>query len=54
MANSSISESSFLKEAFISYTSYTNTTKQTIQKFALQWLQSNIESELERLIVKRI
>ncbi|TVQ46232.1 MAG: hypothetical protein EA365_06090 [Gloeocapsa sp. DLM2.Bin57] len=47
MANSSIPESSFLKEAFISYTSYTNTTKQSIQKFALQWLQSNIESELE-------
>jgi hypothetical protein len=47
MANPNTSVSSFLKEALTSYSSYTSTAKQTAQKYALSWLQSQIESELE-------
>lgn len=47
MANPDTSVSSFLKEAFTSYAPYTSASKQAVQKYALSWLQSQIESELE-------
>jgi hypothetical protein len=47
MANPSASVPSFLREAFVGYSSYNNPQKQEVHKKALQWLQIQIENDLE-------
>lgn len=47
MSNPNTSTSSFLKEAFLSYSPSTSAAKQEIQKQALQWLQTEIETKLK-------
>ncbi len=47
MVNSKTLNPSFLRDAFVSYAKYNAPQQQTIQKYALQWLQSHIESELD-------
>lgn len=47
MANPSASVPSFLREAFVAYSSYNNPQKQEVHKKALQWLQTQIENDLE-------
>jgi len=46
MANPSTSTTSFLKEAFISFAPFSNLQKQDVQKQALKWLKSHIETDL--------
>ncbi|MGF1542831.1 MAG: hypothetical protein ACFCU5_20715 [Pleurocapsa sp.] len=47
MVTSKVLNPSFLRDAFVSYAKYNAPQQQTIQKYALQWLQSHIESELD-------
>lgn len=47
MVNSKALEPSFLRDAFVSYAKYNSPREQELQQSALQWLQSNIESELD-------
>jgi hypothetical protein len=47
MANPSASVPSFLREAFVGYSSYNNPQKQEVHKKALKWLQTQIENDLE-------
>ncbi len=46
MASSVSSESSFLKDALVSYAPYSNLQKQDIHKAALRWLQVHINNDL--------
>ena len=46
MTNSASSTSSFLKDAFAAYASYSSSQKQDAQKAALRWLQSHINNDL--------
>ncbi|MEM7760899.1 MAG: hypothetical protein AAF298_22630 [Cyanobacteria bacterium P01_A01_bin.40] len=47
MATSKALSPSFLREAFTSYAKYNTPQQQTVQQYALQWLQSQIESDLD-------
>ncbi len=54
MVNSAASTPSFLRDAFESYTTFSNLQKQEVQKRALKWLQSQIETELsDKTIIDR-
>jgi hypothetical protein len=55
MTTSKALSPSFLRDAFTSYAKYNAPQQQTIQKNALQWLQSHIESELDdgKAIIKQ-
>ncbi|MBE9101648.1 hypothetical protein [Vacuolonema iberomarrocanum] len=46
MTKSESSESNFLKDALVNYAQYTSAQKQDVQKSALKWLQSHINSDL--------
>lgn len=46
MVNSKALKASFLRDAFVSYAKYNSPKEQEIQKSALKWLQSHIESDL--------
>ena len=47
MATSKALSPSFLRDAFLSYAKYSSAQQQALHKYALQWLQSQIESELD-------
>ena len=47
MVTSKALNPSFLRDAFVSYAKYNSPKEQAIQQSALDWLQSNIESELD-------
>ncbi|VEP15277.1 conserved hypothetical protein [Hyella patelloides LEGE 07179] len=47
MATSKALNPSFLRDAFTSYSKYNTPKQQELQQYALQWLQSQIESELD-------
>lgn len=47
MAISKALEPNFLRDAFVSYAKYNTPKQQELQQYALQWLQSHIESELD-------
>ncbi|MGK7937757.1 MAG: hypothetical protein AB4206_18485 [Xenococcaceae cyanobacterium] len=47
MATSKSLSPSFLRDAFISYAKYNTPKQQELQQYALQWLQYQIESELD-------
>lgn len=47
MANTKTLNPSFLRDAFVSYAKYNSPKEQALQKDALQWLQNNIESDLD-------
>lgn len=46
MVNSKALKPSFLRDAFVSYAKYNSPKEQELQKNALKWLQSHIESDL--------
>ena len=47
MVTSKTLSPSFLRDAFTSYAKYNTPKQQEVQQYALQWLQSQIESELD-------
>ncbi|MDJ0898037.1 MAG: hypothetical protein QNJ55_04440 [Xenococcus sp. MO_188.B8] len=47
MASSKTLNPSFLRDAFVSYAKYSSPKEQALQQDALQWLQNNIESNLD-------
>lgn len=47
MVTSKALSPSFLRDAFTSYAKYNTPKQQELQQYALQWLQSQIESELD-------
>ncbi len=47
MTHSDSSTSSFLKDAFMAYASYSASQKQEVQQAALKWLQLHINNDLE-------
>lgn len=47
MTSSKASSPSFLRDAFTSYAKYNTPQQQELQKYALHWLQSHIESDLD-------
>ena len=47
MATSKALSPSFLRDAFTSYAKYNTPKQQELQQYALQWLQSHIESDLD-------
>ncbi|MGV2830668.1 hypothetical protein [Myxosarcina sp. GI1(2024)] len=47
MTTSKASSPSFLRDAFTSYAKYNAPKQQELQQYALQWLQNQIESELD-------
>ena len=47
MATSKALSPSFLRDAFTSYAKYNTPEQQKLQQYALQWLQSHIESDLD-------
>ncbi|XWK88277.1 MAG: hypothetical protein U7127_29525 [Phormidium sp.] len=46
MANQSATTISFLKDAFVSFATFSNLQKQDVQRQALKWLQLHIETDL--------
>ena len=47
MVNSNVLKPSFLRDAFVSYAKYNSPKEQELQKNALKWLQSHIESDID-------
>jgi hypothetical protein len=54
MTNPESSAPSFLRDAFLSYATFSNLQKQDVQKRALKWLQLHIDTELaDKTIIKQ-